>query len=33
MGALADVTDKTRTPKDSAAINKKYLEAKIKITI
>jgi inosose dehydratase len=30
---LDDVTDKTRTPKDSAAINKKYLEAKVKITI
>jgi inosose dehydratase len=30
---LDDVTEKARTPKDSAAINKKYLEEKIKIAI
>jgi inosose dehydratase len=30
---LDDVTEKARTPKDSAAINKKYLEEKIKVAI
>ena len=30
---LDDVTDRTRTPKESAAINKKYLEEKLKLTI
>lgn len=30
---LDDVTDRARTPRESAAINKKYLEEKLKITI
>jgi inosose dehydratase len=30
---LDDMTDKARTPKESAVINKKYLEEKLKITI